>query len=842
MGEAMLGREGDRAVLERAFLADAQLVTIVGPGGIGKTTLAHAYARTHVMERPGVLAVLVDLAGARSVVELFDRVMRGLGAPPEPPPPSVAEASARVVEALATMGEALLVLDEFEQLLATSQDDVEVGSPVAAIGAWLDACPSLSMLITSRERLNVEREHVHELRSVSEEASRAIFLRAAQRVRMDVTIQHGPEEEAAREILVMLEGIPLALELAGARLPMVGASVLRDDLKRTSALELARVTRDASIRRHASVDAAVRGSWDSLGVEERSVLAQLTVFRGGFTFATAERVVTAPFAVTGRSMVPVLLERLIARSLLRTTEVTGRLDLYSQIRDFVVREAPSGLVEEAAERHAVYFSTEAERASREWLIAERENLIEVARRLLRSKRTAIAAREAEAALRAVVAVKDILLSGAWSGPTLEIAELIAPLVERTRDSGADPRLSAKVLMLRGVLRRGRGEVPAALKDVLAAESIARAVRDRSLLAAAAMEIGKTLRVAGEVDAAQHSFERAQRLFAEDGLRSRVAEGEATAYLASTEAERNRLASPSSPNALSLAQRAVAMAGNDPLVGARCHWLVARIRAEWRDEDARRSAEEALRRAVPGSEDAVRALILVALIAHDEGDLDAARLSLERALHDPMARGHLGVVSKEQGRAAEAYALLSEASARATAMRWHAHAAYFDSHLAMLERSAGRREAADEIQRRIVKDARDADGWWPSTGALGALGARLLQRTTAMNPRGLPHDEALVIGERAQWFRAPGAKRVGLERRKSLALVLDCLSSARPGETFRSEALYSVGWPGQKAQPRASAHSVRVAIATLRKMGLKDHIITTEDGAYGLSTTAPIVRL
>jgi predicted ATPase len=824
-GERMLlGRDGDLAILQRAFLdGGVQLATLVGPGGIGKTTLASAYARTHAMERPGVLALFVDLAGAASVAELFDRVIRVLGSPPE----EGRDASVRVTEALSAMGEALLVLDEFDQLVPFAVDTV---------GAWLEACPSISVLVTSRARLNIAREHVHEVASVSEDASRQILFHAAQRVRMDFALGAAVgEEEAAREVVLMLEGMPLALELAGARLPIVGAGVLRDELKRASALELQRATRDAGrASRHLSVDAAVRSSWDALNAEERNALAQLTVFRGGFTFATAGAVVQGSSKLEellARSLV-----RSVARSLVRSVvAVAGRFDLYAQIRELVVREAPAALVEAAAERHAAYFSTEAERESRDWLIGERENVIEVARRLLRSKKM-VTAREAEAALRAVCAAKDILLSG-LGGSTIEIAELVAPLVERTRDSGADPKLSARVLLLRGALRRGRGEVPSALKDVLAAESIARAVRDDRTLAEAALEIGKTLRIAGEVDAAHHSFDRAQRLFAADGLSGRVGEGEATAYLASIEAEKK---GGDRSKALALAQRAVAIAGNDLLIGARCHWLVARIRAESKDEDAGRSAEEALRRSASSPEDEGRALCLVALIAHDEGDLDRARLTLERALHDPLCRGHLGVVSKEQGRAAEAYALLSEASARAAEMRWRAHASYFDSHLAMLERSAGRPEAADEFQKRVNnKDARDADVWWSS---MGALGARLLQRTTATNPRSLPHDEALVVGEGAQWFRAPGGKRVGLERRKSLSLVLNCLANANPGETFRADVLYKAGWPGIKAQTQAAAHSVRVAIATLRKMGLKDLIITTDDGAYGLSTSAPIVRL
>jgi hypothetical protein len=107
------------------------------------------------------------------------------------------------------------------------------------------------------------------------------------------------------------------------------------------------------------------------------------------------------------------------------------------------------------------------------------------------------------------------------------------------------------------------------------------------------------------------------------------------------------------------------------------------------------------------------------------------------------------------------------------------------------------------------------------------------------------EAALVIGESGSWFRPPRGARVGLERRRSLALLLDRLAqerSDRPGATLAAATLFAAAWPGEKAIASAAAHRVRVAVATLRKMGLRDAIVTLDGGGgYALATELQVVR-
>jgi hypothetical protein len=105
------------------------------------------------------------------------------------------------------------------------------------------------------------------------------------------------------------------------------------------------------------------------------------------------------------------------------------------------------------------------------------------------------------------------------------------------------------------------------------------------------------------------------------------------------------------------------------------------------------------------------------------------------------------------------------------------------------------------------------------------------------------ERALVVGAAGMWFRAPDGERVGLERRRSLALLLERLAVERvdrPGEALASEILQRAAWPGERIVASAGAHRLRVAVATLRKLGLRDLVETTPTG-YRLAADVPCVR-
>lgn len=808
---ALVGRDRDVAAIAARIDDGERLVTLLGPTGIGKTALAIELARA----RGGLV---VALEGAEDEAQAVDRVLVACGAP-------AGEAAA----ALAERGEALIVLDGATKAIA----------PLVA--RLVARAPEATFLVTSRERLDLAGEVVHDVGPLDVANGDAVLVLGAAARRA----AHGwaPRPEDVPHLVAIartLEGVPLALELAGARLPLVGAALLAREAR--SPLE----------------DAAAR-SFESLDARDKQVLATLSVFRGGFTVETAARVSGQDVASAAAAI-----DALRARSLVRVRDASAaRFDLYAPLRAVVARALPD-VVAAARARHAAVFVADAEAAAarahhdaaaRRWLVEERDELMAIALRATSGRPTA---REAEPALRAIVALSAVLLA---RGPIAAVAAIVSPLVERTRDSGADPRLSARATALRGVIRRERGDVRAALTDLLTAESIARAVGDDLLGADVVVELGRTVLAAGEVASARDHFDRAARAYA--ALGARPAEAHATALLGAASGVLGDVAT-----ARALLERACALSARDRFARPPLLVLLARACAEAGDGAAASNAlDEAI--ALASSEDDVRAhgeaLVLRGLVRHDEGDLAAASAAFVDArdrfaahgldVDAAIARGWLGVVAREEGRGAEAYALLADARDACASAARPAHAAAFGVHLAGLDADVGRLDAAIDALAAQADVAIEPTTAWPppsrrlasaqrdgQTSRADPLHVRILARCLAARPSAretAPPDDALVIGPAGAWFRPPHAPRVGLERRRTLAAILDRLASA-PGESMTSAALFAAAWPGERAIASAAAHRVRVAVATLRKMGLRDLIATTNDG-YTLSRSAHIVR-
>ncbi len=811
-----VGREPELAALAARFDEGTRLVTLLGPGGIGKTALAVEHALRRIAAGARSAVVFCDLSSARDEASIVDALALACGA------------DARGVgAALAARGEVLVVLDNFDGL---------ADHALATVAAWLEDAPEAEVLVTSRDRLTLVGEVVSEVGPLADAAVPLLLATAA---KCGGAIALRPEERAIAEAIVaLLEGVPLAVEIAGARLPLLGAAALLERL-RASTAGLRRDARGGPAR-HVSLDAAVDGSFAALRPHEQDVLAQLCVFHGGFTVAAAEAIVEVGRDGDGggASALEVVAE-LRSRSLVRTREVAGaRFDLYASIRSFVERARP-GPIAAAAERHGKWFVAQAERAAEQahrdpaaaaWLIAERENVLAVVTRVLSGG--PVTARAAEPALRALVALSPVLLA---QGALGSVAALVAPLVERTRDSGADPRLAARAMVLRAAMRRDRGDVRGALRDLLGAESMARALRDELLAADVRVELGRTLLAADEVTPAAEHFARAEEAFAKLGVRWREAHALAWRAVAGGGTER------------ALLERAVALAaGND---GARAIYLVLLGRA-CGDAGETAAAKRALAAAAGAASVAgvdgrtvATASRLLGIVLHDAGEIEAAVKALERArdsfavlglaVEAALARGHLGWIARERGSAAEGYALLADARDVAMRAGQEKEAAYFEGAGVGVGVGGAGAGVGGVGAKALI------DGW-----RFGALHARV--RGRAAGGAAAPVVEGgLVVGVDGAWFRAADRARVGLERRRSLALLLDRLARERvdrPGAPLAASALFAAAWPGEKAIASAAAHRVRVAVATLRKLGLRDAIVTLDGGGgYALAAELRVVR-
>jgi hypothetical protein len=267
--DGFFGREHERRGLLQRFDDGDRLITLLGPGGMGKTRMALEVARDPARWPDG--AWFVDLSEARTTDDLLRAVAGTLDVPLGRTDPI-----AHLGRALGARSRVLLVLDNLEGL-------PQLAGPVVA--RWLEAAPELVLLATSRVVLDVRGERVVRLGGLTHEDAVALFLeRAARR-------PEGAELAAVDVLVDRLDRMPLCLELAAGRTRAAHPSTLLERLEDRFRL-LAGGGPDRPDR-HRSLRASLDGSWELLSAVEQGVFVQLSVFAGGFVLEAAEAVVDA---------------------------------------------------------------------------------------------------------------------------------------------------------------------------------------------------------------------------------------------------------------------------------------------------------------------------------------------------------------------------------------------------------------------------------------------------------------------------------------------------------------------------------------------------------------------
>jgi predicted ATPase/DNA-binding CsgD family transcriptional regulator len=322
-----IGREAELAEV-RALVGGSRLVTLTGAGGAGKTRLAlQVAAELNGVGQDGIW--FVDLAPLQDADLVAVTVADVLGIPVELGRP--------VLEALVdtVRGQSLLVvLDNCEHI---------IGACAELADALLRECPNLSLLATSREPLGIDGERVYRVPSMRTpaEGDDAGAIRASEAVRLlqERAALHGlavardePAAQLAGRICRRLDGIPLAVELAAARLRVMPAAELDARLDERFAI-LTGGSR-AGLPRQQTLRAMVDWSWELLTGAERAVLARLSVFAGGFGLAAAEAVGAGPDLPAAEVLE--LLGALVDKSLVQFGDAgaLGRYRLLETVRQY----------------------------------------------------------------------------------------------------------------------------------------------------------------------------------------------------------------------------------------------------------------------------------------------------------------------------------------------------------------------------------------------------------------------------------------------------------------------------------------------------------------------------
>jgi predicted ATPase len=835
---SFVGRDRDLQALRELFAGGARCVTVLGPAGVGKTRLALAFASE---------SVVCDLTGASTAFDVASTIGRALDAPLFASS-TVEEATASLLAHLAQR-DLLLVLDNIEQVAARAAPIV---SKLVQAGA--------RVLATSRERLRIAEESVLDLAPLALDDAQVLFLDRARAVR------HGyapttEEAEAIRGICADLDGLPLAIELAAARMRVLTAVDLRERLKERFAV-LASSDRTHSPR-HATLRTAIDWSWASLTDVERSALAQCAVFEGGFTLEAAEEILKIEGSVLDA------LHALRDKSLVwaKETELGLRFGLYLGIHDYAAEKLDRD--DAAFDRHSdwylarcFYWAAHSEGPegadARAHLEAEQPNLLAVHRR-------AVAARSAERAVRAALALQPVLIARGPAALRLELLDRALELAES--DPSLHPRLVGWAMLARGDTLYGVGRM---------ADS--RAMFERSIEVGAAHHDerleGRALWMLGLFHTAQdRNIEAAAAL--ERGLlihrkvKDRIHEGRCLSSLGALALEDGRLdeASERFEEAMALLEET-----KDE------RWIGRTIELLGGVEDARGNVEEARQlylQAISVHERSgdrrhlAHALGAMAALDAELGNSERAEQTFERALAirhevpdrrtEGWVRVLFGICLEQKNDVAGALKSYREAvriykeieSPRALTVAL-AHRARAEGKRPRLEeaRACGVHDPQIDALLGIIgghlslaDDPRNAEEALATALPIAhrsTLVRRAARALRAALSDGLP-DDALVVG--SGWFKAPRARRIDISSRRAPSSLLSALAVARkqrPGASLTVEELFEAGWPGEKALPAAAASRVYVAISTLRKIGLKELIIR-DDAGYRLDPSVPLLE-
>ena len=511
--DAFVGRIDDLRALAARLDAGARLLTVVGPGGTGKTRFVRRYGWTWLGDWAGGV-YFADLSEARTLDGIQFAVASALGVPLGKDDPG-----ARIGHAIAGRGRCLVILDNFEQITEHAR---------ATVGRWLDQAPDAAFVVTSRERLHIAGEESFPIEPLPLEIEAIeLFVERARAQRPEFVISDG-NRAAVAELVRLLDGLPLAIELAAARVRVLSPAQLVERMRdRFSLLAGAR----GAAARQATLRAAIDWSWDLLTPWEQAAFAQCSVFEGGFTLDAAEAVLDLsqwPGAPSAMDAV----QELVDKSLLRTwTPEQNRYDLeepyfgmYISIHEYAAAKLRTGdaAAEPAAkERHGRYFASFGTEEAIEALslhggVKSRRALVLELDNLGAACHAAIDRGDATVAVATYRAIWEVI---ELHGPLSIAAELGTKVIAL---EGVDPSLRAKAFMTRGMVWKRAGRMDEARRDFLQSITLAREIRDRRREGSVLGYLASLYREHGLPEEALAHYKQALAIDREVG--NRVAEG------------------------------------------------------------------------------------------------------------------------------------------------------------------------------------------------------------------------------------------------------------------------------------------------------------------------------
>ena len=472
---AIVGREVELesalALIERP---DVRLLTLTGPGGMGKTRLALELAR-----RVGEAGRLVELA---AIVEAA-QIVPAIGAE---------DGSEKAVAAALSAEKIVLFLDNFEQVLA--------GAP--AVGSLLRAVGALTVVVTSRAPLHIAGEHELPLPPLGRDPAVELFVRRASD--QDPSFSPSSEElSAIATICQRLDGLPLAIELAAARTRVLTPTQILDRIG--TRLDLLTAGRRDAPERHRTLRGTIAWSHDLLDADEQRLFARLAVFQSGWSLEAAEAVDDGPVLDTLSALVD---HSLVIRD-------GARFRMLEMVREYAAeRLAASPDPTAVGRRHALWYLALAEAAEPElegpeqasWL----ERLDAEQANLRGASSWAVGNDEPEIAIALGGALWRLWLSRG-GGATVQ-----RELTEALASGRGEPALRARALNAVGILAGAADDFVAAQAAFEEAIALAKSAGDRRQMARALGNLGLVVSFLKDFDIALARYGEAAEIWRELG--------------------------------------------------------------------------------------------------------------------------------------------------------------------------------------------------------------------------------------------------------------------------------------------------------------------------------------
>lgn len=811
---AFVGRE---ALLARLAgeLSAARCFVISGPPGVGKTRLVAECLKAV----PSAGVVVVPLGDVTEVQGLLSRVAEA-ASPSHAPAGTRAEAEARLTRALALHHASVFVLDGFDRLPAEAD---------ALVSDWMRAGRA-SFVVTSRRRVACIAEPI-ELAPLPvdpsgdeawSEAAELLRLRAAEVARVRL---HDGDRAAVHALVRALDGLPLAIELAAARL---GVLTVEQLLARLTERFRTLAEQDA----RADLQSAIGSSFELLNDDAKTCLVACAVFRGGIELEALEAVAPAEVDVVSA------LTAARNHSLLDVVRAGASLSyhLAKSVRDWIVeRSRGTAAWSTARRRHAEYWARrsseltgdpERARAELENLGAAFDTALEI---------------DPSLAARLALLLSDASLALPYSVGRERVGKVLGSGGELSNE------LRASLLLRSGTLRRYLAELEASGAELEQARSIAAAASDRALESAALIELGCNASAMAEWEASRAHLSRALELEPGSTSRALVLAMLANTFINQDDHER---AEPLLRDGIALASRR-----GDTFAEAFARLSLGVMLVERGDfDEAFGELVDAMGmiesgrsvRLMHSRHLAAFALTHVARIRQESGDLPGALVDYHRARR---------IAEEEGARRAEAFALSGLVGLLLEMGELRAAEDELRVALPLMRENCRDNEgvlvalrgvffamqgAADDAERlfahaetllarghrRVFAAALDIlrgrdPGIAPELERFADV--RLARRLRALFSH-KPPERPLLVARDASFFRLSDHEQaVELGRRRAVRGVLRALVDARstqPGVPLSVETLVAAGWPGERILPAAAAGRVYTAIATLRRLGLR----------------------